>query len=49
MLDENFSKLLSNSWKPFGNGMRACIGRAFAWQEALLVSNYASPLNCQLC
>ncbi|GME31788.1 hypothetical protein Trco_000025 [Neofusicoccum parvum] len=37
MLDENFKQLPSNSWKPFGNGMRACIGRAFAWQEALLV------------
>lgn len=49
MLDENLSKLPNNSWKPFGNGRRACIGRAFAWQEALLVSNYASPLNCQLC
>ncbi|KAF4311014.1 putative cytochrome p450 protein [Botryosphaeria dothidea] len=37
MLDENLSKLPNNSWKPFGNGRRACIGRAFAWQEALLV------------
>ncbi|KZL71025.1 FUM6p [Colletotrichum tofieldiae] len=27
----------SNAWKPFGNGMRGCIGRAFAWQEAQLV------------
>jgi cytochrome P450/NADPH-cytochrome P450 reductase len=40
MLDENFerrSKEFPNSWKPFGNGMRGCIGRAFAWQESLLV------------
>ncbi|KAJ5289018.1 Oxidoreductase FAD/NAD(P)-binding [Penicillium angulare] len=37
MLDENFEKLPKNAWKPFGNGMRGCIGRAFAWQEALLV------------
>lgn len=40
MLDENFERLnreFPNCWKPFGNGMRACIGRAFAWQEALLV------------
>ena len=36
MLDENFIKLPPNSWKPFGNGARACIGRPFAWQEALL-------------
>ncbi|KAL4884295.1 cytochrome P450 [Aspergillus karnatakaensis] len=30
-------KKYPNAWKPFGNGMRACIGRPFAWQEALLV------------
>ncbi|WAO87403.1 Bifunctional cytochrome P450/NADPH--P450 reductase [Fusarium falciforme] len=40
MFDDNFARLnkeFPNSWKPFGNGMRACIGRPFAWQEALLV------------
>lgn len=36
MIDENFEKLPKNAWKPFGTGMRACIGRAFAWQEAVL-------------
>lgn len=36
MLDENFEKLPRNAWKPFGNGQRACIGRPFAWQEAML-------------
>lgn len=36
MLDEHFEKLPKNAWKPFGTGMRACIGRAFAWQEAVL-------------
>lgn len=38
MLDENFNKLPPSAWKPFGNGVRACIGRPFAWQEALLVT-----------
>lgn len=40
MLDKEFdrrNKEFPNCWKPFGNGMRACIGRPFAWQEALLV------------
>ncbi|KAL1306999.1 hypothetical protein AAFC00_005629 [Neodothiora populina] len=38
MLDENFNKLPKNAWKPFGQGQRACIGRPFAWQEALIVT-----------
>lgn len=38
MLDEQFAKLPKGAWKPFGTGMRACIGRPFAWQEALLVT-----------
>ena len=29
--------LPANAWKPFGNGQRACIGRGFAMQEAVLV------------
>jgi len=40
MLDEDFDRRnqeFPNNWKPFGNGMRACVGRVFAWQEALLV------------
>ncbi|KAI2616227.1 cytochrome P450 [Hypoxylon sp. NC1633] len=36
MLDEPFNKLPKNAWKPFGNGVRGCIGRPFAWQEATL-------------
>ncbi|UJR17947.1 hypothetical protein I4U23_004846 [Adineta vaga] len=36
MLNGGFEKLPPNSWKPFGNGQRACIGRPFAWQESLL-------------
>lgn len=34
---DGFSKLPNGAWKAFGNGARACIGRAFAWQEAMLV------------
>lgn len=37
MMEDKFQALPKNSWKPFGNGARACIGRPFAWQEALLV------------
>ncbi|KAI9875940.1 MAG: hypothetical protein M1830_007702 [Pleopsidium flavum] len=38
MLNEHFEKLPKNAWKPFGNGVRACIGRPFAWQESLLTT-----------
>jgi cytochrome P450/NADPH-cytochrome P450 reductase len=34
---EQVEKRAPNSWKPFGNGQRACIGRPFAMQEATLV------------
>ncbi|KZO97728.1 fatty acid hydroxylase [Calocera viscosa TUFC12733] len=37
MLDGKFEALPPNSWKPFGNGARACIGRPFAWQESLMM------------
>lgn len=36
MLNGGFEALPPNSWKPFGNGMRSCIGRGFAWQEATM-------------
>ncbi|KAI5463064.1 cytochrome P450 [Mariannaea sp. PMI_226] len=39
MTEENFARLneqFPNCWKPFGNGKRACIGRPFAWQEAVI-------------
>lgn len=35
-LDGGFQNLPPNSWKPFGNGLRACIGRGFAEQEMML-------------
>ncbi|WP_434384320.1 bifunctional cytochrome P450/NADPH--P450 reductase [Melittangium boletus] len=30
-------RIPTHAWKPFGNGQRSCIGRAFALQEATLV------------
>ncbi|RDK46069.1 cytochrome P450 [Aspergillus phoenicis ATCC 13157] len=36
MSQENFEKLPPCAWKPFGNGVRSCIGRPFAWQQSLL-------------
>ncbi|KAI2610804.1 cytochrome P450 [Hypoxylon fragiforme] len=50
MLDEPFNKLPKNAWKPFGNGVRGCIGRPFAWQEstlaiAMLLQNFNFVLD----
>lgn len=44
MMPEPFSKLPPNSFKAFGNGARGCIGRPFAWQEAILA--VAMLLQC---
>jgi cytochrome P450 / NADPH-cytochrome P450 reductase len=35
--NQHFAKVPPNSWKPFGNGQRSCIGLSFALQEATLV------------
>ncbi|TKA70755.1 hypothetical protein B0A55_08835 [Friedmanniomyces simplex] len=50
MLDENFQRLPKGAWKGFGTGIRACIGRGFAWQEAqmaftLLLQNFNFRLD----
>jgi len=37
MTKEAMQSLPPHAWKPFGTGARACIGRAFAMQEATLV------------
>ena len=34
---ERRGRIPIHAWKPFGNGQRSCIGRAFALQEATLV------------
>ncbi|KAI1321539.1 cytochrome P450 [Xylariaceae sp. FL0255] len=36
LMDGGWEKLPPNAWKPFGNGARACIGRALAEQEMLM-------------
>ncbi|CAE6533625.1 unnamed protein product [Rhizoctonia solani] len=36
MLDGKFEALPPKAWVPFGSGSRACIGRPFSWQEALI-------------
>lgn len=34
---DRVAQLPPDAWKPFGNGQRACIGRPFAMQEAMLL------------
>lgn len=36
LLEKSLDERGKNIWKPFGNGARSCIGRAFAMQEAML-------------
>jgi hypothetical protein len=50
MLNGGFANLPPDSWKPFGNGIRGCIGRPFAWQESRLVIAMVRPINfeCRL-
>jgi cytochrome P450/NADPH-cytochrome P450 reductase len=36
-LDGGWERLPKNSWKAFGDGARACIGRTFAEQEMIMV------------
>ncbi|WEJ08653.1 cytochrome P450 (plasmid) [Sinorhizobium sp. M103] len=33
---DNAKDVFQHAWKPFGNGQRACLGRGFAMQEAVL-------------
>ncbi len=37
MAPDNLKLMPEHAWKPFGNGQRSCIGRAFSMQESILV------------
>jgi cytochrome P450/NADPH-cytochrome P450 reductase len=38
MAEDKMKQLPKNSFKPFGNGMRSCIGKDFAMQEAMIAA-----------
>ncbi|GAB1313736.1 hypothetical protein MFIFM68171_03946 [Madurella fahalii] len=38
MMEEKMQQLPKNSFKPFGNGVRSCIGNDFAMQEAMVAT-----------
>jgi cytochrome P450 len=48
MLNGGFKNLPPDSWKPFGNGVRGCIGRPFAWQEVLLLVAMVRLPSCRI-